>query len=146
MADAGYGNVYCDRVLARYRVWTDPKRVRSKRKGLQLRGLARLFEESLRPAFRRRGWNESILARERLRFAEVHAAGCYEPQYDARERAELKDLLFALAGCRPLRLRLRLAALDLGLRPVFDFERAGLDKLKRTAKTLIHRVRSLRTA
>ena len=26
MPDAGYGNVYCDEILARYRVWTDPKR------------------------------------------------------------------------------------------------------------------------
>ncbi len=39
MADVGYGNVYLDEPLARYRVWEDQGGTRSRRKGLQLEGL-----------------------------------------------------------------------------------------------------------
>jgi cellulose synthase/poly-beta-1,6-N-acetylglucosamine synthase-like glycosyltransferase len=144
LPDAGYGNVYCDEVLAEYRVWTDKTRVRSKRKGLQLRGYIRIFDEAFEPAFRRRGWNTNVLVRERRRLALHHAAECFAPQYSAPEREELTALLRALCGRRSLALELRLQALRFGLRPMFEIEQGLRKQLKRSVKAAMTRGRLLR--
>jgi cellulose synthase/poly-beta-1,6-N-acetylglucosamine synthase-like glycosyltransferase len=146
MPDAGYGNVYCDEVLSRYRVWTDPKRVRSKRKGLQLRGYIRIFDEALGPAFRRRGWSEAPLRRQREKLAVRHAAGCFGSEYTPSERAELRALLRALAGEPAVWLRLRLRAIDLGFGSFFDANRALRKWLKQIVKETLSRYRTRRSA
>jgi glycosyltransferase involved in cell wall biosynthesis len=144
MPDAGFGNVYCDEVLARYRVWTDPKRVRSKRKGLQLRGYVRIFEEAFEPAFARRGWSLDILWRERRKLAVHHAAECFAAQYSASERSELIALLWRLSGSPSIALWVRLSALKLGLRSVFEREQAFRKRLKRVVKAALSKWRSAR--
>jgi cellulose synthase/poly-beta-1,6-N-acetylglucosamine synthase-like glycosyltransferase len=146
MPDAGYGNVYCDELLARYRVWTDPKRGRSKRKGLQLRGYIRIFDEAFEPAFGRRGWSTNVLWRERRRLALHHASECFAPQYSAAERAELIALLRQLAGGSSFALRIRVFALTLGLRSAFELEQALRKRVKRIAKAMLSRWRSVRPA
>ncbi len=143
MSDAGYGNVYSDEILARYRVWTDSKRARSKRKGMQLKGYVRIFDEALAPAFSRRGWSSTPLRRERLRLAAHHAPECYAEQYSLAERKELIALLWQLAGRRSLALRTRLVALKLGFRPLFERELAYRKALKRVIKAAISRSRPL---
>lgn len=145
MPDAGFGNVYCDELLARYRVWTDPKRARSKRKSLQLRGYIRIFDEAFEPAYTRRRWNTNVLRRERRKLAEHHAAECFAAQYSAAERVELTGLLRQLAGSPALSLSLRLVALRLGFRWYFESEQALRKRLKRTAKAALHSLRSVRS-
>jgi len=143
MADAGYGNVYCDKVLARYRVWSDVGGVRVKRKATQLRGYVRLFEESLQPAFERRGWDVEPLRRKRQSLALRHAPACFEPQFDGRDRRELSALILKLSGENNFRLQCRLFALAIGLRPLFDLQRGVDSKLRSFVKTMLSRLRDV---
>lgn len=132
MADAGYGNVYSDEILACYRVWTDVKKARSKRKHLQLKGYIRIFDESFLPAFERRGWDTKLLQKQRRKLAILHSAYCFLPIYNQVERAEHVVLLKKL-GDSPL-LRLRLLALSLGLAPFFEWQHHTELKLKGVVK------------
>ncbi|MBD2329616.1 glycosyltransferase family 2 protein [Alkalinema sp. FACHB-956] len=118
IADAGYGNVYSPKILSCYRVWTDAQGTRPRRKGLEIRGLIRTFEETMIPAFQRRGWNTQPIWRSRRSLALNHAASCYEPWFTSQEKAELTRLLLELGDC--LELRLRLQAIQLGLGPLFS--------------------------
>lgn len=140
MADAGYGNVYADEILASYRVWTDVKKTRSKRKNLQLQGYIRIFEESLLPAFQRRGWDTKLIAKQRRQFAILHSAYCFLPIFNQAERTELIALLKEL-GDSPA-LRLRLLALSWGLAPFFEWQHSTELKLKGTVKGWLSRLQS----
>ena len=131
MADAGYGNVYVDEPLARYRVWEDEGGARSRRKALQLSGYARIFAEVFEPAWRRRGWGLGPVRRRRRWLAVHHCAHCFGPQYSAAERAHLVALLKQLGDGPRLRLRLRLCELGLGPR----IERAN--RLRGRAKSIV---------
>jgi glycosyltransferase involved in cell wall biosynthesis len=114
MADAGYGNVYLDEPLARYRVWEDEAGNRSRRKATQLAGYIRIFEESIEPAWKRRGWKLEPVRRRRRALAAHHCAHCFGPQYSAAERRELVDLLERLGDGPALRGRLALCRIGLG--------------------------------
>jgi glycosyltransferase involved in cell wall biosynthesis len=114
MADAGYGNVYVDEPLARYRVWEDEGMTRSRRKGLQLDGYLRLFAESLEPAWSRRGWEPQAVRRQRRWLAVHHCAHCFGSQYSALERERLLAQLVELGDSPRLRLRIKLCRLGLG--------------------------------
>lgn len=141
IAAAGYGNVYEDAVLSRYRVWTDPKRLRSKRKGLQLRGYIRIFDEAFEPAFRERGWDTTILMRRRRWLAAHHAAACFEPQYSETERAELVRLLTVLAGGMTFGLRLRLLVGRRGFGFIFEKQSSAVHWAKTLIKNALSRWR-----
>jgi len=141
MAAAGYSNVYENIVLSRYRVWTDPKRLRSRRKGLQLRGYIRIFNEAFEPAFRRRGWDTKILMRRRRWLAAHHAAACFEPQYSETENAELVRLLTELAGGMTFGLSLRLLMIRRGFGFVFELQNSAVHEAKRLIKGILSRFR-----
>jgi glycosyltransferase involved in cell wall biosynthesis len=132
MADAGYGNVYTNEVLACYRIWTDAKTVRPKRKSIELRGLIRVYEESLLPAFQRRGWDTKIVEKNRRRWALIHAAYCYRPLFNDTERLEIINLLKKL-GDSPF-LRLHFLASSWGMAPFFELQQSIISKLKRLVK------------
>lgn len=132
MADAGYGNVYTNEVLACYRIWTDANTVRPKRKSIELRGLIRVYDESLFPAFQRRGWDTKIVEQNRRRWALIHAAYCYRPLFNDAERVEIITLLKQL-GDSPL-LRLHFLASSWGLAPFFEWQQSIKSKLKRLVK------------
>jgi hypothetical protein len=132
IADAGYGNVYADEILAKYRVWTDVKKTRSKRKHLQLKGYIQIFEESFLPAFQRRGWDTKVLEKQRRKLAILHSAYCFLPIFNETERAELIALLKKL-GNSPA-LQLRLFALSLGFAPFFEWQLHTELKLKGIVK------------
>lgn len=134
MADAGWGNVYIDEPLARYRIWSDTRGVRAKRKGLQLRGYARIFDEALIPAWSRRGWSLRPVRRRRRRLAAEHCASCFAPQYTERERDALVGELRAL-GDGPA-LRARLVVCRAGGAPLL----ARLDALPYRARSLVKAV------
>lgn len=135
MADAGYGNVYSNEILGCYRVWTDAKAVRPKRKALELKGLTRIYEESLLPAFKRRNWDTKPIEQQRRRLALIHAPFCFRPLFTKAERVELIALLKEL-GDSPA-LNLRLFALRCGLGSLFEWQYATEIKLKRLIKDWI---------
>jgi glycosyltransferase involved in cell wall biosynthesis len=135
IADAGYGNVYSELVLSCYRVWTDVQGTRPKRKGLEIRGLTRIYDESLIPAFQKRNWNIRPIVRWRRRQAIGHAASCYAPWFTLEEKAELSRLLFNLGDC--LELRLRLQAIHLGFGPLFSWSHQVSLRLKGNVKSLL---------
>lgn len=108
LADDGWGNVYLGEPLARYRIWDDAGGVRARRKGMQLDGYRRIFDEAIEPAWRRRGWPPDDVARRRARLAAHHAAACFAPQYAADETDELVERLLALGDGPAVRLRLAL--------------------------------------
>lgn len=138
MADAGYGNVYAEDVLASYRTWTDEGKKRLKRKMLQLVGFARIFEESLTPAFQRRGWDTRILESQRRKLAKGHATYCYSALFDAQERRELTEALFRLGDSTALRVQI--VALKLGFGFVYNIRAYVKGKAKSMCKSAWHAV------
>jgi glycosyltransferase involved in cell wall biosynthesis len=143
MADAGYGNVYIDETLARYRVWTDAAGMRARRKGLQLAGYRRIFDEVFAPAWQRRGWDTQELVRMRNKLAAHHCASCFAEQYSADEQTELVRLLLALADGPWVQLRVHLCRL--GMAPMLQFVAWLPSQAKQTAKTSMSRARRLTT-
>jgi cellulose synthase/poly-beta-1,6-N-acetylglucosamine synthase-like glycosyltransferase len=137
MADVGYGNVYLDEPLARYRVWEDQGGTRSRRKGLQLKGYIRIFTEVFEPAWRRRGWDLRAVRRQRARFAAHHCAHCFGLQYTPEERAQLISLLKQL-GDGP-RLRLRIGLCRLGFAPWLERGTRLWGRVKAALKAAIKR-------
>jgi glycosyltransferase involved in cell wall biosynthesis len=73
LAANGWGNVYSSRVLAKYRVWTDTAGYRSGRKAVELEGLIQLFDETLTPAWEKRGWDPQELSAARRSLARSHS-------------------------------------------------------------------------
>lgn len=73
LADAGWGNFYLDEVLASYRVWTDGKNERAKRKHAELTGIMGIFDDVITPGWRRRGWPVFQLQEARINLACSHA-------------------------------------------------------------------------
>jgi len=114
LADAGWGNVYADAQLASYRVWSDAKNVRARRKLAEIEGCRRVFAESLEPAFRRRHWPNGPLTRRRQELAADHALGASSPVFTENEKAALVDALRALGDGPPLCRRLALLRLGFG--------------------------------
>jgi glycosyltransferase involved in cell wall biosynthesis len=144
MADAGYGNVYVDEPLARYRVWEDEGGARSRRKALQLEGYLRIFSESMEPAWERRGWDTGQVRRQRQWLAVHHCAHCFGSQYSAEERRRLIGLLRELGDGPRLRLRIRLCEAGLGptLETASHLRGRVKSRLKAAVKYAFGRIRS----
>jgi glycosyltransferase involved in cell wall biosynthesis len=141
MADAGYGNIYVAETLASYRVWSDTAGLRSRLTGAQLKGYQQIFDNTFLPAWRRRGWNEDELTRQRNRLAASICATCFAPQRSAAEREELVVQLLRLGNGRGVRLRIRLCRL--GFTPVVRYASALPLSSKRRAKALLALVRRI---
>ncbi len=134
-ADAGWGNAYCPEILGSYRVWTDAGNVRPMRKALELRGCVIVHEESLGPAFKRRGWDIGPLQAQRTKLALAHAASLASPIFKPEERAEIEALLIQLGGEKSLRPRIRL--INKGWAPFFAYRDALFYRLKDGVKTVL---------
>jgi cellulose synthase/poly-beta-1,6-N-acetylglucosamine synthase-like glycosyltransferase len=103
LADAGWGNVYVNEVLASYRVWDTPSSARSRRKLAEIEGCRRVIEESLIPAFKRRGWRGSSIKYARRRMALRHAESLRLKQFNEAEQNGLKAALSRLGDSLALR-------------------------------------------
>ncbi|AGY59512.1 glycosyltransferase family 2 protein [Gloeobacter kilaueensis] len=114
LADAGWGNVYSSQILAAYRVWDTAQQVRFRRKADELGGMIRVFEESLIPAFKRRGWDVAPLTRQRIQLALLHATVLDAPAFSTAEREQIVALLRELGESAELTRRLVLMGLGLG--------------------------------
>ena len=140
MADAGYGNIYVAETLAKYRVWSDREGTRSRRKGLQLEGYRRIFDETFAPAWSRRGWDQRELARQRKRLAALHCASCFGRAYTSAEREELLAALLRLGDGPGVRARIWLCRA--GLAPLVERLDLLPTRAKRPAKALLARLRA----
>ncbi|WP_419581450.1 glycosyltransferase family 2 protein [Stieleria magnilauensis] len=100
LAVAGWNNVYCSDTLAEYRVWSDAGGYRSGRKASEIRGVLRLFEETLQPEWDRRDWETIDLWKARRRLAVTHAKTLAMIPPDTEDYQEVHGLLEDLAGNR----------------------------------------------
>lgn len=136
LADAEWGNVYCEQVLAQYRVWEDADQVRPRRKLDEVEGCIRVFEEALAPAWARRGWDQSELRAQRRALALAHASVLDAPLFQSAERQKLVRLMRELGDSPPLRLRLRLMRMGYG--PILRARRNAELALRDRAKFWLH--------
>jgi glycosyltransferase involved in cell wall biosynthesis len=142
IADAGWANVYIANGLCSYRVWLDKKGVRAKRRLVEIQGICRVFEETLEPAWRRRGWPMSPLRAARSHFACSQASSLAEDIYTSQEKAVIIDELRLLSpNDNALSRRIRLMRSPIAP-TLLAVDRAKLvlrDKVKRALNYLKHR-------
>ncbi len=136
LADAGWGNVYCDALLADYRVW-DAGNVRARRKLAEIEGCARVFDHSLLPAFARRGWGTVPLRERRKHLALAHAMVLDAPAFSPDDRKEMVQALQHLGDSPRLRRRVRL--MQRGFGPWFRMRSRAQVAAKDAAKRLLRR-------
>lgn len=98
LAVHGYGNVYCNEILANYRAWEDDDKKRPKRKLEEIKGLTLLFNDVLKPAFIKRKWSLGQIVCAQQRFALRHAESLTEDYFNQKEREEIKSALLELSG------------------------------------------------
>lgn len=135
LADAGWGNVYCERILAQYRVWEDAEQVRPRRKLDEVEGNIRVFNESLAPAFARRGWDDAPIGAQRRAGALQHASVLDSPLFTPAQRQKLARLLRQL-GDGP-RLRVRLRAMRAGYGPLLRWQIKAKDSARDHVKSAL---------
>lgn len=135
IADQGWGNVYCDKVLASYRVWEDAGQVRPRRKRTELEGYIQVFEESLAPAFEKRGWSPALLHKNRKAIALGQTVILDSKLFSATERQQLLELLNKLGPSARLSFQAKLISLGLG--PALRWMNRQKLMLKDTAKQMI---------
>jgi len=104
ISDAGFGNVYLSETLAFYRVWTDPKKVRTRRKRGEIEGLRKVFDEVICPAFLSRNWPTQMLIKRRTQLACSHADCLGWDVFENDEKLILADELLKLSPAVSVRL------------------------------------------
>ena len=118
IADAGWGNVYVNEILANYRVWDTPTNARSRRKLAEIEGCRRVAEESLIPAFKRRGWSQAPIKESRRLMALTHAQSLRLKQFSETEQFDLRLALSRLGDS--MALRWKFCWIRTPLAPVFQ--------------------------
>ncbi|MDQ6763768.1 MAG: glycosyltransferase [Bacteroidota bacterium] len=108
LASAGFGNVYHDDILSSYRVWTDTKRIRQKRKLMEIEGLTRVFEDVIEPAFMGRGWSIKSVKKNKANLA-CNQTDCLGWEiYTPEEKKELADALLRFSPSLKTKLYMQL--------------------------------------
>ncbi|MDB5062973.1 MAG: glycosyl transferase [Mucilaginibacter sp.] len=95
---AGFGNVYMNEILAFYRIWTDVGKIRQRRKLIEIKGLRKVFEDVIEPAYKERAWSLKILKSCKTDFACQHADCLGWEIYSAEEKKEIAFELSKLSG------------------------------------------------
>jgi hypothetical protein len=139
LADAGWGNVYVNRVLASYRVWDTSDNVRSRRKLAEVEGCCRVIEDSLIPAFTRRNWRLSPITKVRRQYAVRHALCLGLKHFTEGEQNALKDALCKLGDSSALRWKFRWIRTPLA--PVFQIPATVLGHAKAWCKSALYQWR-----
>jgi glycosyltransferase involved in cell wall biosynthesis len=112
LADAGYGNVYCPKILASYRVWGGSQWTIEKQIA-ELQALIQIYDNTLIPAFHRRGWNTSPIYKHRLQRA-IGAVGILKHYgFKTDEYQSVVYLLKEMGDSLYLRLHIKLIQLGL---------------------------------
>jgi cellulose synthase/poly-beta-1,6-N-acetylglucosamine synthase-like glycosyltransferase len=137
LADAGWGNIYLNEVLAKYRVWDTSEQSRQRRKLQEVEGTRRVIEESLIPAFRRRAWSEGTVVRARRRMALRHAEALRLGLFTDAEETLLREALGRLGDSFLLRWKMRLIRTPLAR--LFALPRSVVIGVKTGIKLLFYR-------
>jgi glycosyltransferase involved in cell wall biosynthesis len=135
---AGFGNLYIDKIISHYRVWTDGA-IRPKRKILEITGLRSVFEQVIEPAFAKQGWDMNILKAKRSDFASAHSDCLRWKVFNDEERASLKRELLLLSSST--KANLSIWANTNGLGGVFAMYRNMNLYLKKGVKELIGKIK-----
>ena len=109
LADAGWGNIYVNELVAKYRVWDTSDHTRKRRKLKEVEATRRVIEESLIPAFIRHGWSLASIIKARRRMALRHAESLRSNFFSEQEAEVLRQALLQLGDSLLLRWKLRLA-------------------------------------
>ena len=134
IADAGWGNVYCDQILASYRFWEDASNIRPKRKYDEIEGCREVFEQSLHPAFSRRNWPTSFIANSRKKVALSHAIVLDAPYFTSNEQASLVEALTRLGDSPQLRISIWMLQHRMG------FILRSRNKISLTLRSLVKKI------
>ena len=137
MSAKGYGNVYNKEKLAFYRVWTDVKMVRQKRKLAEIIGLRKVFEEVLEPAFKERNWNISDVMKQKSDFASTQSDALSWKIYTESEKMELKIELLRLSNTLKSRIFIWLNLNGFGF--ILSFFSKSVQSIKKTFKKIVYR-------
>ncbi len=108
LSAAGYGNVFSNRVLSFYRVWSDSGQLRQKRKFDEIYGTRLVYDEVLIPAFLERNWNLSSIKKAKAKKAIGHSDSLSLAYFTTEEKRDLKEALLKLSDDRLTRVVLYL--------------------------------------
>jgi hypothetical protein len=113
LADLGFGNVYTNQILCQYREYTDNRYSRYKPTS-RIIGLLRTYEDSIVPAFKKRGWNLEKVEKSRKKIALNRSLLLAERNLSKQEKDEVKEVLIQLGDSFSLRLRFFLYKIGFG--------------------------------
>lgn len=136
IADAGWGNVYCEEVLASYRVWDGADSGRARRQVAEMNGARRVYEEALLPAYRKRNWDVSPVLDARRKRALSYSDTLASPALSNTEREQIVDAMRGLGNSAELDRRLMMYRMGFG--PLFQLRRKWTMQAKDAVKGLLH--------
>jgi glycosyltransferase involved in cell wall biosynthesis len=114
LADAGFGNVYSEKVLSCYRVWSDEGNVRQRRKLNEINGIRIIFDEPIKSSFAKRNWNMNLIEKKKQQFACVQSNCLMWSIYNKEEKDELESAIYDLSSTNKVRLHVYLYRNGLG--------------------------------
>ncbi|MDB5112545.1 MAG: glycosyl transferase [Mucilaginibacter sp.] len=128
---AGYGNVYLNEVLAFYRVWTDKEKLRVRRKLIEIKGIQRVFDEVIEPAYKERALNLKAIRSSKTSMAYQHAVCLGWEIYNKDEKKEIADELSKFSQSLKVKIVLWMFLNGIGSRIAIMF------KLKSYIKSIV---------
>lgn len=103
LSAAGFANVYCNEILAYYRVWVDSNRVRQKRKLMEIEGVKKVYEDLLEPEFYKRNWNLKKFKRDKENYVCRNTDCLSWKVYSNLEKKEIKNVLWSISSSKKIR-------------------------------------------
>jgi glycosyltransferase involved in cell wall biosynthesis len=100
LSAAGYGNVFSNKVLSFYRVWSDSGQLRQKRKFDEIYGTRLVYDEVLIPAFLDRKWSINSIEKAKAKKAMGHSECLSLNYFTKKEKRDLKEALLKLSDNR----------------------------------------------
>ena len=137
LSNAGYGNVYSQKVLACYRVWSDAGKVRQKRKLAEISGLIQVFNEGIEPAFKARAWNMKAVKKMRKVLAIRHTDSLGWNFFTREEKKALQQEICKLSSERTVKFVIWCYSVGLG--PLFNLYNLMWLNTKLRIKSMIYR-------
>lgn len=98
LAAAGFGNVFTDKIISSYRVWSDQGQMRQKRKVDEIYGVSLVYDEVLIPAFSERNWDIRPLRKAKSKIAINHSDCLSVAYFSVEEKKVLQIALLRLSN------------------------------------------------
>lgn len=104
LASAGYGNVFTNKILSAYRVWSDSGQLRQKRKLDEIYGTRLVYDEVLIPAYLERNWKIDEIQKAKSQKAISHSDCLSLVYFTKDEKKTLEEALLQLSNTRMTKL------------------------------------------